>query len=111
MSDINHDIAPRNVKIKNISSASLKNLNKSIADIKSKMSIMRKSKNSILKKIKYLNSSNKKIKGLRKIKNIAAGNNACFSRRTNEVLINLDKFGCAVFHEIGHSINYNANNF
>ena len=39
------------------------------------------------------------------------GNNAGFFSGKNRIFVNVDKFGTAVFHEIGHAINYNSSPF
>ena len=39
------------------------------------------------------------------------GKNACYLSKANKCVVNLEKFGTSVFHEIGHSINYNQSKF
>lgn len=39
------------------------------------------------------------------IKEIAEGKNACYAADLNKVIVNSDKMGFSVFHELGHAVN------
>ena len=40
-----------------------------------------------------------------------SGSNAAYLFKTKSILVNVEKLGAAVFHEIGHSINHNGSKF
>lgn len=61
-----------------------------------------------LNKLKALN---KKVTLKRVLAPFVNGNNAGFFSAKNRIFVNVDKFGTAVFHEIGHAINYNSSPF
>lgn len=58
-----------------------------------------------------LKALNKKVTLKRVLAPFVNGNNAGFFSGKNRIFVNVDKFGTAVFHEIGHAINYNSSPF
>lgn len=47
----------------------------------------------------------------RKIQMYANGLNACYSSKNKKIIISSERNYSAVFHEIGHALNYNSNKF
>lgn len=65
----------------------------------------------LFEKIKLHWNFAKQKKLYKKYFTIAKGNNASFFNSNNKIVINLDKRGLSIFHEIGHAINYNKDKF
>lgn len=65
----------------------------------------------LFEKLKQIFNFRKTKRTYTMYKSVSAGNNAVFYKEKNQILININKRGLALFHELGHAINSNASKF